>query len=77
MGNGIAHVMALAEYDVLLTDVSQQALDDAIDAITKNIARQVGRGKVTEAEMNAAMARISTTLSLPDLGATEIGRAHV
>ena len=42
MGNGIAHVMALAGYDVLLTDVSAEALQKAIDTITGNLDRQVG-----------------------------------
>ncbi|MFT7593628.1 MAG: 3-hydroxybutyryl-CoA dehydrogenase [Paracoccaceae bacterium] len=72
MGNGIAHVMALAQYNVLLTDISQQTLDDAVAAIHANMARQAGRGKISEGDMNAAMARIETTLSLPDLGATDL-----
>ena len=46
MGNGIAHVMALAGYDVLLTDVSAEALQKAVDTITGNLDRQVGRGRI-------------------------------
>ncbi|MCR9126278.1 MAG: 3-hydroxybutyryl-CoA dehydrogenase [Rhodobacteraceae bacterium] len=72
MGNGIAHVMALAEYDVLITDISQEALDRALEAITANMSRQVGRGKISEATMTAAMDRISTTLALADLGRTDL-----
>ncbi len=72
MGNGIAHVMALAEYDVLLTDVSQDALDGAIAGIKSNMERQVSRGKVAAPEMAGALARIKTTLALPDLGATDL-----
>jgi len=72
MGNGIAHVMALAEFDVMLTDVSEQALKDAVTQIENNLARQVGRGKVSQEAMTAALARISTTLSLPDLGQTDL-----
>jgi len=72
MGNGIAHVLALAGYNVLVTDISQQALDNAVVAIQGNMARQAGRGKITESDMNAAMARIESTLSLPDLGATDL-----
>ena len=64
MGNGIAHVMALAGYDVLLTDVSAEALQKAIDTITGNLDRQVGRGKVTEPDRDAALARIKTTQTL-------------
>ena len=72
MGNGIAHVMALAGYDVLLNDISQQALDNAVNLVEKNLARQVGRGKVSEADMNAALARIRSTLTLGDLGQCDL-----
>ncbi|MCL4135381.1 UNVERIFIED_CONTAM: hypothetical protein GTU68_024123 [Idotea baltica] len=72
MGNGIAHVMALAGYDVLLNDVSQDALDAAISGIDGNMGRQVGRGKISEAEMQTAMKRIGTTLALPDIGNTDL-----
>ena len=72
MGNGIAHVMALAGYDVKLTDVSHEALDAALATISGNIDRQIGKGTVTEAERDAALARIDTTLSLADLGASDL-----
>ena len=72
MGNGIAHVMALADYDVLLTDVSQDALDNAVELIHGNLARQVSRGKISEDAMTAAMSRIKTTLALPDIGQTDL-----
>ncbi|MHA6263184.1 3-hydroxybutyryl-CoA dehydrogenase [Arenibacterium sp. CAU 1754] len=72
MGNGIAHVMALAEYDVVMTDISQDALDNAITQIGENLARQVSRGKIEEKAMTDAMARITTTLNLPDIGATDL-----
>jgi 3-hydroxybutyryl-CoA dehydrogenase len=72
MGNGIAHVCALAGYDVTMTDISAEALTKAVALIDRNIARQVGRGKVTEAEMAAAMARIRTTTVLADLGQNDL-----
>ncbi len=72
MGNGIAHVMALAGYDVVLNDISQQSLDAAISAIHKNLARQASRGKITEAAVTEALARITTTLVLADIGATDL-----
>lgn len=72
MGNGIAHVMALAGYDVLLNDVSQDALDAAVAGIDGNMGRQVGRGKISEADMQTAMNHIGTTLSLSDIGATDL-----
>ncbi len=72
MGNGIAHVMALAGYDVLMTDISQDALDRAIDTITRNLDRQVSRGKVAQDLRDATLARIHTTLALPDLGPSDL-----
>ncbi|MBC9246850.1 3-hydroxybutyryl-CoA dehydrogenase [Paracoccus sp. 11-3] len=72
MGNGIAHVFALAGYDVLMTDISQDALDKALVLIDKNLERQVSREKISEAEKKAAMGRIKTTLQLADLGKTDL-----
>ena len=72
MGNGIAHVCALAGYDVVMTDISADALDKAVALIDRNIARQVGRGKVSEAEIADAMARIRTTTTLAELGQTDL-----
>ena len=72
MGNGIAHVFALAGYDVLLNDVSAEALDKAMATIDRNLERQVSRGKVSAEDKAATMARIRTTSNVE-----EIGRAHV
>ena len=72
MGNGIAHVMALAGYQVLLTDVSRDALDAAVALIDRNLTRQVSREKIGQADKDAAMGRIHTTLTLTDLGASDL-----
>ncbi|MBT9245632.1 3-hydroxybutyryl-CoA dehydrogenase [Gemmobacter fulvus] len=72
MGNGIAHVFALAGYEVLLNDVSAEGLTKAIAIIDKNIERQVSRGKVSAEDKAAAMARIKTTMTLADLGQTDL-----
>ena len=72
MGNGIAHVMAAAGYEVLMTDISQDALDAGRALIDRNLARQVARGTIDEAAKDEAMARISATLTLTDLGATDL-----
>ncbi len=63
MGSGIAHVCALAGYQVRLTDVDPKALDNALQVIDRNLARQVSRGKVGEADKNAALKRIRTGTS--------------
>ncbi len=72
MGNGIAHVMALADYDVLLNDISQEALDGAISTIETNLVRQASRGKISDDAVKAALGRITTTLNLSDLGQTDL-----
>lgn len=72
MGNGIAHVFALAGYDVLLNDISDESLKKAMATIEKNLDRQVGRGKITAEEKAAALGRIRTTMTLADLGPTDL-----
>ncbi len=72
MGNGIAHVMALAGFDVRLNDISQDALDKASALIAKNLDRQVSREKISAEARDAALARISTTLHLRDIAQTDL-----
>ena len=72
MGNGIAHVLAQAGYDVTMTDISQEALDRAMATIRRNMDRQVSREKITPEARDAALARISTTLTLTDLGPSDL-----
>jgi len=72
MGNGIAHVCSLAGYDVLMTDISQDALNKAMALIDKNMERQVSRGKISAEDKAAALGRIKTTLKLTDLGPTDL-----
>ena len=72
MGNGIAHVFALAGYDVVLNDISPDALDKALSLIDRNLERQVGRDRISAEDKKAAMGRITTTLRLADLGRTDL-----
>ncbi|KEJ95137.1 3-hydroxybutyryl-CoA dehydrogenase [Pseudosulfitobacter pseudonitzschiae] len=72
MGNGIAHVMALAGYDVTMTDISEDALQAAIKLIDSNMERQVSRDKITAEAKADAMARIATTVTLTDLGPSDL-----
>lgn len=72
MGNGIAHVCALAGYDVLMTDIKQEALDRAMTQIDRNMGRQVSRGHITEEAKTDAQARIKSTLTLTDLGQMDL-----
>ena len=72
MGNGIAHVLALAGYDVLMNDVRTEALDAALATIGRNLDRQINRGAITAEDKAAALARIRTTAALPDLGSSDL-----
>ncbi len=72
MGNGIAHVCALAGFDVTLTDVREAALEEAVALIGRNIDRQVSRGKVSQSDRDEAMGRIRTTSRLIDLGPSDL-----
>jgi 3-hydroxybutyryl-CoA dehydrogenase len=72
MGNGIAHVFAMAGFDVLLNDVNADSLAKAVATIDKNLERQVSRGKTTPEAKAEAMGRIKTTLVLADLGQMDL-----
>jgi 3-hydroxybutyryl-CoA dehydrogenase len=58
MGNGIAHVFARAGYKVILRDVEQKFLDRAIDTISKNLDREVKKGKLDEAGKGRTLANL-------------------
>jgi 3-hydroxybutyryl-CoA dehydrogenase len=60
MGNGIAHVCALAGIPVVLNDVAATRLKEALATINGNMARQVSRKRITEDDKTAALKRIST-----------------
>ncbi len=60
MGNGIAHIASLAGYQVVLSDISGEALKQAMATIEANMVRQVSRGLIKDAEMPAALKRIET-----------------
>ncbi len=72
MGNGIAHVCALAGFDVLLNDVSQDRIDAALNVIQKNMIRQVSKNLITEQDMLDALARIQPGLPIERLSEADI-----
>ena len=67
MGNGIAHVLSLAGFDVLLDDVNDEALKKAIERIDKNMHRQAARGLIKDDQIAPALKRIRTTHSLDEM----------
>ena len=60
MGQGITHVCILAGCQVRLVDINTEQLDKAVKSIDRNLERQAARGKVKEADKQAAMGRITT-----------------
>jgi 3-hydroxybutyryl-CoA dehydrogenase len=64
MGSGIAHVFAQYAYKVTLVDVSQTALDKAMNTIAANLDRQVKKGTVSEDDKSATLARIRPVTDL-------------
>jgi 3-hydroxybutyryl-CoA dehydrogenase len=72
MGTGIAHVVALGGYDVLLHDVSAERLDAGMGLIVRNMTRQVTRGVITQEAMDAGLARIKPAPELQSIGQTDL-----
>ncbi|MDP1601226.1 3-hydroxybutyryl-CoA dehydrogenase [Phenylobacterium sp.] len=72
MGSGIAHVCALAGYDVLLHDVSEDKIASGLSLIERNLSRQVVRGIIDQAAMDGAIARIKGAPELQAIGATDM-----
>ncbi len=68
MGNGIAHVASLANYDVLLNDLSSEAYDKAMKTISRNMDRQVAKGVISEDAKSEALERISFAENFGSLG---------
>ena len=60
MGGGIAQVAALAGFTVRMSDIGQEQLDAALATMARNMERQIQRGRMTEDDKAAALARIST-----------------
>ena len=72
MGNGIAHVVSLAGYNVLLNDISRERVESALATINGNMSRQVHRGKITSADRDKALSLISYASSLDALAEADI-----
>ncbi|MDX2264998.1 MAG: 3-hydroxybutyryl-CoA dehydrogenase [Hyphomicrobiales bacterium] len=64
MGQGIAHVVSVAGFSVKLNDLTRDKLDAAMASINGNMARQIGKGRMTTAQRDEALARIGYAESL-------------
>ncbi len=69
MGNGIVQVCAQAGYQVAMRDIEQRFVDGGMNNIKKNLAREVEKGKRTQADMDALLGRIKPTVDLKEAAA--------
>ena len=67
MGNGIAHVFAQSNYKVLLVDLNQSILDNAMKTISSNLKRQVKKELITQSQMNHSIDNITTSTNMESL----------
>jgi 3-hydroxybutyryl-CoA dehydrogenase len=72
MGNGIAHVCALAQMDVTLVDINEVQLGKALETIHNNMDRQIRKQLITEQDRDAALKRIQTSLTYDALANSDI-----
>ncbi|MBS0250488.1 MAG: 3-hydroxybutyryl-CoA dehydrogenase [Proteobacteria bacterium] len=68
MGSGIAHVVALSGYSVAINDLKKESYDKGIEVVTKNMARQVSKGLISEEKRDQALERISFAPTLEAFG---------
>ncbi len=69
MGSGIVQVCAQAGYQVAMRDIEQRFVDGGMNTIRKNLAREVEKGKRTQADMDAILGRIQPTLDMKEAAA--------
>ena len=67
MGNGIAQVAAASGLEVVMSDIKEEFTANGVATITKNLERSVKKGKLDQAEMDAILGRIKTTVDLKDM----------
>ena len=72
MGNGIAHVCALAGYSVMLNDVSSDRIKAGLATISGNLAKQVGKKTISDDERKAAVARIKPAEKFDAMAACDL-----
>ena len=72
MGTGIAHVMALANYDVILNDVLPEHLISAKNKIAQNLDRQIAAKKISGDEASQALTNVKTSIDLEAVANTDL-----
>jgi 3-hydroxybutyryl-CoA dehydrogenase len=72
MGSGIAQVCARAGYQVVMVDLTDEALAHGVSVIAANLNRQISRGKLTEAERDQTLAAITTGIEYGQFGDCDV-----
>ena len=72
MVNGIAHIMGLADYEVILTDVSKEHLNSATAKIAQNLERQILANKISKSQCVQALEKLTTTMDLEVVANTDL-----
>jgi len=72
MGNGIAHVLSLGGYKVILNDIGKDILEKASDTIKKNLERQVNSGKISSEESHLALQNIKYSVSIEEFNNVDL-----
>src|SRR5256885_9923963 len=72
MGHGIAQVAASAGFEVVLRDINDDLVARGRQAIERNLAKGIERGKITEEQKQQTLSRITTTSGLPELPAADL-----
>jgi len=72
MGSGIAQVCAMAGYDVFLHDLKQEYVERGLSTITKNLTRQVEKGRMTEEEKTSILNRLTPSLDLQNASKVDL-----
>jgi len=72
MGNGIAQVAAMSGLSVIMSDITEELVQRGLTNLTKILARNVDKGKMSPEDRDAALGRIRTTVNLRDMAAAEV-----
>ncbi len=67
MGHGIAQVFAVSGFEVVLRDITEEFVQNGFGRIGKNLERSVTKGRMSEEDKDAALARITTTTAIADM----------
>jgi 3-hydroxybutyryl-CoA dehydrogenase len=72
MGNGIAQVAAMSGLSVIMSDITEEFVQRGLKTITKILAKNVDKGKMSSEDRDAVLGRLKTTVNLKDMAAADL-----